>query len=69
MLKSLALMLLSCAALSSCQTQKSTANACDGWQKLTPTLETAVKIVVDDRPFANQVAAHNALGIRQKCSK
>jgi hypothetical protein len=25
--------------------------------------------VVDDRPFANQVAAHNALGIRQNCWK
>ena len=69
MLKSLALMLLACATLSSCQTPRSTASACDGWQKMTPTLETAVKIVVDDRQFANQVAAHNALGIRQKCWK
>jgi len=29
--------------------------------------ETALKITMDDRQFANQVASHNAHGVKQKC--
>lgn len=67
--KFLLLMPLLCALLSSCQTAKNTANVCDGWQRLTPTLETAVKITMDDRQFANQVASHNLFGRKQSCWK
>ncbi len=66
MWKSLLPLLLSCAAISGCQT-KNASNVCAGWSKLTPTLETALKITLDDRPFANQVASHNSHGTKQGC--
>ncbi|MBO9108715.1 hypothetical protein J5288_08370 [Agrobacterium sp. S2/73] len=66
MRKSLLPLLLSCAAISGCQTTNAS-NVCAGWSKLTPTLETALKITTDDRQFANQVASHNAHGVKQKC--
>ncbi len=66
MRKSTLPMLLLCVGVSGCN-QTTSGNACAGWQKLQPTLETAVKITVDDRPFANQVAAHNAHGAKQGC--
>lgn len=66
MWKSLLPLLLSCAAISGCQTTN-VSNVCAGWSKLTPTLETALKITLDDRQFANQVASHNAHGVKQKC--
>jgi len=60
------LMLLLCALISGCQTA-TPQSACDGWQKLTPSLATSVVILQADRPFANQVAAHNKFGQSQKC--
>lgn len=66
MRKFLLLMPLICVALWGCQT-KTAASSCDGWAMLTPTLESAVKITMDDRPFANQVAAHNLHGRKQGC--
>lgn len=68
MVKSLLLLLPICAGLTACQT-KTSGSVCDGWSMLTPTLETAVKITMDDRPFANQVAAHNLQGRKQGCWK
>ena len=68
MMKYLLPMLLACAAISGCQTARST-SACDGWSKLRPNLETSVSILKTDRPFANQVAAHNAFGKSQGCWK
>jgi hypothetical protein len=58
--------LLLCAAISGCQT-RTKQNVCDGFSKLTPSLETSVTILRSDRPFANQVAGHNAFGERQGC--
>lgn len=66
MRKSLPLMLALCALTTGCQT-RSAPTACDGWQMLRPSLETAVAITTKDRPFANQVAAHNAHGRKQGC--
>ncbi|SCB16553.1 hypothetical protein GA0061100_102630 [Rhizobium hainanense] len=66
MIRSLLLMLPLCALISGCQTP-TPQNACDGWQKLTPSLATSVAILQTDRPFANQVAAHNKFGQQQKC--
>lgn len=68
MMKSPLLMLGLCALLSACQTTKPQ-SVCDGWQRLTPTLETAVKITMDDRQFANQVASHNLFGRKKACWK
>jgi hypothetical protein len=61
-------MLLGSALISGCQTTKPQ-NVCDGWQRLTPSLETSVAILKSDRPFANQVAAHNAFGRKSGCWK
>lgn len=43
-----------------CQTTKS-ASVCDGFKPLRPKLETTVYILQNDRPFGNDVAAHNRL--------
>lgn len=59
-------MLLLCVALMGCQSQTKQ-NVCDGFSRLTPSLDTSVIILRDDRPFANQVAAHNTFGNRQGC--
>lgn len=60
------LMLLLCATLWGCQT-KTSKSACDGWQKLRPSLETSVIILKTDRTFADQVASHNTFGSSQGC--
>lgn len=51
MWKSLLSLLLCCALITGRQT-KHDSNACAGWSKLQPTLETAVKITMNDRQFA-----------------
>lgn len=66
--KFLLLMLPLCAALTACQTQTKQ-NVCDGFKKLTPSLETTVTILRKDRPFADQVASHNKFGQSQGCWK
>ncbi|PZU23912.1 MAG: hypothetical protein DI589_06550 [Shinella sp.] len=68
MRKFLLLLPLTCAALSGCKTATVT-NACDGWQILRPTLETAVHVTMNDRAFANSVAAHNLHGRKLGCWK
>jgi histidine ammonia-lyase len=60
MLKSLGLTLPLCALIMGCQTT-SKQNACDGFAQLRPKLETTVYILQNDRPFANDVAAHNRM--------
>lgn len=45
------------------------ADSCDGWRKLTPSAETRTFIIVNDRPFAEQVAAHNTFGSKRGCWK
>ncbi|RVM41617.1 hypothetical protein CN106_35925 [Sinorhizobium meliloti] len=60
MLKCLALTLPLCALITGCQTTNKQ-NACDGFAPLRPKLETTVYILQNDRPFANDVAAHNRL--------
>lgn len=62
------LMLLLCAAISGCQTTTKQ-SVCDGFSRLTPSLETSVFILKSDRPFGNQVAAHNRFGKTQGCWK
>nr|CAD6417626.1 hypothetical protein REQ54_01731 [Rhizobium sp. Q54] len=64
----LLLMLPLFAVITGCQTRTS-ANVCDGFEKLRPSLETSVTILKSDRPFANQVASHNRHGERQGCWK
>ncbi|EJK83525.1 hypothetical protein PMI03_03180 [Rhizobium sp. AP16] len=66
MTRCLLLLLPLCALISGCQTP-TPQNACDGWQKLQPSLSTSVTILQTDRPFANQVAAHNRFGHSEKC--
>lgn len=66
MTRYLLLMLPLCALISGCQTTTKQ-NACDGFSRLTPSLTTSVTILQTDRPFANQVAAHNRFGHQQKC--
>jgi len=66
MIRCLLLMLPLCALISGCQTV-TPQNACDGFSRLTPSLQTSVTILKMDRPFANQVAAHNRFGHEQKC--
>jgi hypothetical protein len=61
-------MLSICAVISGCQSTMPQ-SACDGWQRLTPSLETSVTILKTDRPFANQVAAHNKFGATRGCWK
>lgn len=68
MTKSLVPILLACAAISGCS-QTTSGNACDGWRKLTMTLETALYVTMNDRDLANGIAAHNAHGGRQRCWK
>ena len=68
MMKFLLLMPLICVGLWGCPS-KTVSNACDGWSKLTPSLDTSVTILKTDRPFANQVAAHNRHGSNQGCWK
>jgi len=68
MMKSLLLMPLLCVALSACQATKPQ-NVCDGWGRLSPSLDTSVTILRKDRPFANQVAAHNEFGASKGCWK
>lgn len=68
MTKSLLLMLPLCALLWGCQTTTKQ-SVCDGFSKLTPSLETSVAILRTDRPFANQVASHNKFGTRRGCWK
>ena len=45
------------------------ASECDGWRKLTPSAETRQMIIPQDRPFAEQVAAHNTFGTKLGCWK
>jgi hypothetical protein len=66
MLRSLPRMLSICAGISGCQSM-TPQGACDGWQRLTPSLETSVTILKTDRPFSNQVAAHYRFGKSQGC--
>lgn len=54
--------------LAGCQTN-APASACDGWRKMTPSAETRAFVIARDRPFAEQVAAHNTFGVRQGCWK
>lgn len=58
-----------CAALLAVAGCKTTtpASECDGWRKLTPAAETRAFIIRNDRPFAEQVAGHNAFGAGRKC--
>ncbi|AEG52053.1 hypothetical protein [Sinorhizobium meliloti] len=42
---------------------------CDGFEPLGPKLETTVYILQSDRPFANDVAAHNGLLSSLGCGK
>jgi hypothetical protein len=44
-------------------------NECDGWKKLTPSAATRQFIIGNDRPFAQQVAAHNSFGAGRGCWK
>lgn len=63
-------MMLACVPLlagASCQTVP--ASECDGWRKLTPSAETRQVIIAQDRPFAEQVAAHNQFGKGRGCWK
>ena len=53
-------------AASGCQTSGG-ASECDGWRKLAPSSATRGFIVKNDRPFAEQVAAHNSFGARRGC--
>ncbi len=66
MVRCLLLMLPLCAMISGCQTATKPI-ACAGFEKLQPSLETAVTILKADRPFANQVASHNRFGKSQGC--
>ncbi len=68
MVKSLLLIPLLCAPLWACQATNKQ-NACDGFSRLTPSLETSVTILKTDRPFADQVASHNRFGASQGCWK
>lgn len=59
-------MLISAGLLAGCQSTGG-ASECDGWRKLTPAAATRRVILADDRPFANQVAAHNTFGVKRGC--
>ena len=48
-------------------TQTVPASECDGWRKLTPSSPTRAFIIKNDRPFAEQVAGHNAFGAGRGC--
>jgi hypothetical protein len=61
-------MLLACVLISGCQTTTGP-NACAGWAKLHPSLETSLYILKSDRAFSNEVAAHNRFGVAQRCWK
>jgi len=67
MRKSLLLLPLICVPLMACQSTTK-GNACDGFKPLRPKLETTVYILQNDRPFANDVAAHNRLLQTLKCN-
>lgn len=47
--------------------QTAPASECDGWRKLTPSAETRAFVIAQDRPFAEQVAAHNQFGTKRGC--
>lgn len=51
-----------------CQT-RAPASSCDGWKRLTPAAQTRAFVIVQDRPFAEQVAAHNLFGAKAGCWK
>ena len=53
-------------AVSGCQSTGG-ASECDGWRKLTPAAQTRQFIIAEDRPFAEQVAAHNRFGSGRGC--
>jgi len=55
-------------AVSGCKTT-APASECDGWRKLTPASQTRAFVIAQDRPFAEQVAAHNQFGAKQGCWK
>lgn len=59
-------LLMICVVITGCQTT-SKQNVCDGFEKLQPNLETSIQITTKDRPFANQVAAHNRFGAKAGC--
>ncbi|CAM5545701.1 hypothetical protein ATER59S_04411 [Aquamicrobium terrae] len=63
-------MTLACVGLlaAGCQTTVP-ASECDGWRKLTPAAQTRALVIAEDRPFAEQVAAHNAFGAKRGCWK
>ncbi len=63
-------MMVACVGLlaAGCQTT-APASECDGWRKLTPASETRAFVIVLDRTFAEQVAAHNAFGTKRGCWK
>ncbi|MGB3387279.1 MAG: hypothetical protein WBA88_04785 [Pseudaminobacter sp.] len=61
---------LACVVLlaAGCQT-RAPASSCDGWRRLTPAAQTRTFVIAQDRPFAEQVAAHNAFGVNRGCWK
>jgi len=60
-------MMLLCVPLLAGCSQTAPASECDGWRKLTPSAASRAVIIAQDRPFAEQVAAHNAFGQKRKC--
>ncbi len=62
-------MMLPFALLLAACSQTVPASECDGWRKLTPAAQTRTFIIGQDRPFAEQVAAHNTFGTKRGCWK
>lgn len=62
-------MLLPFALLLAACSQTAPASECDGWRKLTPSADTRAFVIAQDRPFAEQVAAHNTFGTKRGCWK
>lgn len=51
---------------SGCQTT-APARECDGWKRLTPSVDTRTFIIANDRPFAEPVADDNIFGRERGC--
>lgn len=66
MLFRISLLLIISLLLAGCQTN-APASVCDGWKRMTPAAETRAFVIAHDRPFAEQVAAHNTFGQRRGC--
>lgn len=64
MRKFVSLIAVLCAMLSAGCTATTSASDGAGYEKLRPNAETRAFIISNDRPFANEVAAHNI-----QCSK